>query len=88
MPPVLHPPIRLLLLGATGQVGRHLLQLALDDPRVSISVQDVGRVIADGAGRYDAILLDPPKFGRGPEGEVWKLEEHLPALITGGLPRL
>lgn len=32
--------------------------------------------------RYDAILLDPPKFGRGPEGEVWRLEEHLPALIA------
>ncbi len=32
--------------------------------------------------RYDAILLDPPKFGRGPEGEVWKLEEHLPGLIA------
>ena len=25
--------------------------------------------------RYDGILLDPPKFGRGPEGEVWRLEE-------------
>jgi 23S rRNA (cytosine1962-C5)-methyltransferase len=33
--------------------------------------------------RYDAILLDPPKFGRGPDGEVWRLEEHLPALIAG-----
>lgn len=33
--------------------------------------------------RYDAILLDPPKFGRGPEGEIWRLEEHLPALIAG-----
>ncbi|WP_425228050.1 class I SAM-dependent methyltransferase [Sphingomonas sp.] len=33
--------------------------------------------------RYDGILLDPPKFGRGPEGEVWRLEEHLPALIAG-----
>jgi 23S rRNA (cytosine1962-C5)-methyltransferase len=31
--------------------------------------------------RYDGIFLDPPKFGRGPEGEVWRLEEHLPALI-------
>jgi 23S rRNA (cytosine1962-C5)-methyltransferase len=30
--------------------------------------------------RYDGIILDPPKFGRGPEGEVWRLEEHLPAL--------
>ena len=31
--------------------------------------------------RYDGILLDPPKYGRGPEGEVWRLEEHLPGLI-------
>jgi 23S rRNA (cytosine1962-C5)-methyltransferase len=32
--------------------------------------------------RYDGIILDPPKFGRGPEGEVWRLEEHLPGLIV------
>lgn len=32
--------------------------------------------------RYDAILLDPPKFGRGPEGERWLLEEDLPRLIA------
>ena len=32
--------------------------------------------------RYDAILLDPPKFGRGPEGEVWRLEDGLPGLIA------
>jgi 23S rRNA (cytosine1962-C5)-methyltransferase len=31
--------------------------------------------------RYDGIILDPPKWGRGPNGEVWKLEEGLPALI-------
>jgi 23S rRNA (cytosine1962-C5)-methyltransferase len=31
--------------------------------------------------RYDGIILDPPKFGRGPEGEVWRLEEHLQALV-------
>jgi 23S rRNA (cytosine1962-C5)-methyltransferase len=33
--------------------------------------------------RYDGILLDPPKYGRGPTGEVWRLEEDLPALIAG-----
>jgi 23S rRNA (cytosine1962-C5)-methyltransferase len=27
--------------------------------------------------RYDAIVLDPPSYGRGPGGEVWKLEESL-----------
>lgn len=32
--------------------------------------------------RYDGIILDPPKFGRGPEGEVWRLEDHLPALVA------
>ena len=32
--------------------------------------------------RYDGIILDPPKFGRGPEGEVWRLEESLPGLVT------
>ncbi|MFT4026966.1 MAG: class I SAM-dependent methyltransferase [Novosphingobium sp.] len=32
--------------------------------------------------RYDGIILDPPKFGRGPEGEVWRIEDHLPGLIA------
>ncbi|HET7710155.1 MAG TPA: class I SAM-dependent methyltransferase [Sphingomicrobium sp.] len=32
--------------------------------------------------RYDGILLDPPKFGRGPEGEVWRLEEDLAPLLA------
>ena len=32
--------------------------------------------------RYDGIMLDPPKFGRGPEGEVWRLEEHLAPLMS------
>ena len=31
--------------------------------------------------RYDGILLDPPKFGRGPDGEVWRLEEDLAPLL-------
>ncbi len=31
---------------------------------------------------YHGILLDPPKYGRGPEGEIWRLEEDLPALIA------
>lgn len=31
--------------------------------------------------KYDAILLDPPAFGRGPKGELWKLEKMLPELL-------
>lgn len=32
--------------------------------------------------RYDGILLDPPKFGRGPTGEVWRLEDNLAPLLA------
>lgn len=31
--------------------------------------------------RYDAIVMDPPSYGRGPNGEVWKLEEQLYGLL-------
>jgi 23S rRNA (cytosine1962-C5)-methyltransferase len=32
---------------------------------------------------YHALLIDPPKFGRGPENEVWELFRDLPALMSG-----
>ena len=32
--------------------------------------------------RYDGIILDPPKFGRGPTGETWRLEENLAPLVA------
>lgn len=31
---------------------------------------------------YDGIIMDPPRFGRGTKGEVWKLENDLPKLIA------
>jgi 23S rRNA (cytosine1962-C5)-methyltransferase len=31
--------------------------------------------------KYDGIILDPPAFGRGAKGEVWKIEESLPELL-------
>lgn len=31
--------------------------------------------------RYDGIVLDPPAFGRGAKGEVWRIEEDLPKLL-------
>jgi 23S rRNA (cytosine1962-C5)-methyltransferase len=31
--------------------------------------------------RYDAIILDPPAFGRGPAGEVWNLQRLFPDLV-------
>ena len=31
---------------------------------------------------YDGIILDPPKYGRGPKGEIWQLHENLPRLLS------
>jgi 23S rRNA (cytosine1962-C5)-methyltransferase len=32
---------------------------------------------------YEGIILDPPAFGRGPNNEVWRIEEDLPKLLAG-----
>ena len=32
--------------------------------------------------KYDAIIMDPPSYGRGPNGEVWKLEQQLSELLS------
>jgi 23S rRNA (cytosine1962-C5)-methyltransferase len=42
----------------------------------------VQRELRRGA-HYDGIILDPPKYGRGPGGEVWRLYDHLPELAAG-----
>ncbi|HNX05868.1 MAG TPA: class I SAM-dependent methyltransferase, partial [Opitutales bacterium] len=41
----------------------------------------VAREVRRGS-RYDAVLMDPPSFGRGPKGEVWKVEEKLVELLS------
>ena len=56
----------------------------LADAPVRWIVDDAAKFVAREvrrARRYDGILLDPPKYGRGPEGEVWRLEEDLPRLV-------
>ena len=30
---------------------------------------------------YDAIIMDPPSYGRGPKGEIWKIEEKIFPLV-------
>ncbi len=42
----------------------------------------VGREIKRGV-NYDAVILDPPTFGRGAKGEVFKIEDDLPPLLDG-----
>lgn len=58
---------------------------AMEDRPVRWIVDDAAKFAAREVRRgrrYDGIILDPPKFGRGPEGEVWRLEEHLPGLVA------
>ena len=47
---------------------------------VEDAVKYVRREVKRGS-RYDGILLDPPAFGRGPDGNVWKVERQLPELL-------
>lgn len=57
----------------------------LDDRPIRWLVDDAAKFAAREVRRgrrYDGIILDPPKFGRGPEGETWRLEEGLPGLLT------
>jgi 23S rRNA (cytosine1962-C5)-methyltransferase len=58
---------------------------ALADRPIRWMVDDAGKFTAREVRRgrrYDGILLDPPKFGRGPTGEVWRLEENLASLLA------
>ena len=35
--------------------------------------------------KYEGIIMDPPRFGRGPKGEVWKLASNLPKLLNAAV---
>lgn len=56
----------------------------LEDKSIRWIVDDcekfVNREIKRG-NKYDAIIMDPPSYGRGPNGEVWKLEEQIHNLV-------
>ena len=57
----------------------------LSDAPIRWIVEDAAKFTAREvrrARRYDGIFLDPPKYGRGPEGEVWRLDEQLPTLVA------
>lgn len=57
----------------------------LEDYKIRWIVDDcvkfVEREIRRG-NHYDAIIMDPPSYGRGPKGEIWKIEEKIHAFIA------
>jgi len=57
---------------------------SLDGRTMRIIEDDVMKFLAREEKRgtkYDAVIMDPPKFGRGPKGEVWKIEDGLLELL-------
>lgn len=59
---------------SASHIGKEKIRWIQDDV-----VKFVQREIRRGM-KYDGIIMDPPKFGRGAGGEIWKLEEDLPKL--------
>ncbi|MEO9969591.1 MAG: class I SAM-dependent methyltransferase [Hyphomonadaceae bacterium] len=58
----------------------------LDDRPIRWIADDAMKFVAREQRRgnqYDAIVLDPPKFGRGPKNETWRFEEDFPELLDG-----
>ena len=67
------------------RAGRNLLLSGLKDRPVRYIVDDcfkfVEREIRRGS-KYDAVVMDPPSYGRGPRGELWKLEDKIFGLVS------
>src|SRR5690606_17203896 len=57
----------------------------MEDRPIRWLIDDAGKFVAREVRRgrlYDGIILDPPKFGRGPAGETWRIEEGLAPLVS------
>ncbi len=67
------------------RAGENMRLSGLEDRPVRYIVDDckkfVRREIRRGR-KYDAVVMDPPSYGRGPNGEMWKLENELFPLVT------
>ena len=62
----------------------NVISSGLAEKPVRYIVDDVKKFVAREIRRgkeYDAIIMDPPSYGRGPSGEVWKIEDELFPLI-------
>lgn len=70
--------------GMTTWAKENVVSSGLADKKVRYIVDDVikfvNREIRRG-NKYDAIIMDPPSYGRGTNGEVWQFEENISSLI-------
>ena len=70
--------------GMVGWAKENAVSSGLDDAPIRWLVDDcvkfVEREIRRG-NKYDGIIMDPPSYGRGPKGEIWKIEESIWSFI-------
>lgn len=70
--------------GMVQWAGENRRLAGIDETRVRWIVDDALKFVAREARRgnvYEGILMDPPSYGRGPGGEIWKLEDELFGLV-------
>lgn len=70
--------------GMVSWAKENMASSGLADRPVRYIVDDVKKFVAREARRgkkYDAVIMDPPSYGRGPSGELWKIEDELYPLI-------
>jgi len=71
--------------GMVTRAKENLALSGLGERPVRFIVDDVVKFVAREKRRerqYDAVIMDPPSYGRGPGGEVWKIEDELYGLIN------
>lgn len=71
--------------GMTEWAKENMRLCGLENNRIRFIVDDCLKFVEREARRgnkYDAIIMDPPSYGRGPNGEVWKFENNLYNLIN------
>lgn len=71
--------------GMVTRAKENLALSGLSDRPVRFIVDDVVKFVAREIRRgrkYDAVIMDPPSYGRGPNGELWKIEDNIYGLIT------
>ncbi len=70
--------------GMIGWAKENMMLSHLEGHRIRFIVDDCLKFVEREARRghtYDAIIMDPPSYGRGPNGEVWKFEDNIYKLI-------
>ncbi len=75
--------------GAVEWAKQNAAASGLSDTPIRWIIDDANKFVQREARRgntYDGFILDPPRFGRGPKGEVWKIEENLPPLLAAIRP--